>query len=379
MNKYLILLLIWTTNLLTASAQNSDTILFSGQASIWANYNFDQELPVRAGARYIPQANYRLVKGNKLFDAELSLNLNGSAALHPFDSITGEANLKPYRAWIRYSGLQFEIRAGLQKINFGSAAMLRPLMWFDKLDPRDPLQLTDGVWGILGRYYFLNNANLWLWVILPSEKPKTWEFVGSNTKYPESGGRIQLPVPKGEMAFTAHRRMADMRDNLLSLPDYAEVPETRLGLDGKWDLGIGLWFEASQISFSRSVKNLTHQTMINIGADYTFGIGNGLNVIVEHLQAATGEKLFSFSGSLGFTGLSINYPLSMKDNLGAITYLDLKNKNSYNFLSYKRQLRKLDLHIMAFLNPEIYQMPYQTSDNLMFSGKGIQLMMVYNH
>jgi len=55
--------------------------------------------------------------------------------------------------WIRLSTKQFELRAGLQKINFGSATLLRPLMWFDKIDPRDPLQLTDGVYALLARYY----------------------------------------------------------------------------------------------------------------------------------------------------------------------------------------------------------------------------------
>lgn len=56
------------------------------------------------------------------------------------------------------SGRVSELRLGLQKINFGSAQLFRPLMWFDKMDPRDPLQMTDGVWGALYRYYFRNNG-----------------------------------------------------------------------------------------------------------------------------------------------------------------------------------------------------------------------------
>jgi len=379
MTKALILMLCLFNAALFAKAQKSDTLIFSGQASVWANYNFDQDFSFVSGARYIPQINYQAFKERNLFDAELSLNMNGSAALRPFDSLYGDASLKPYRIWVRYSGPQFEVRAGLQKINFGSATMLRPLMWFDKLDPRDPLQLTDGVWGLLGRYYFLNNANLWLWIILPSENPKTWEFAGSDKKYPETGGRVQLPVRKGEIAFSGHWRMADTQNNSLNLPEYSSIPETRLGLDGKWDLGIGLWIEASQTSFSKNLGNLTHQSIVSLGVDYTFGIGNGLNLVVEHLQAASGEKLFSYSASIGFTGLSLSYPLSMSDNLSAITYFDLQNKQSYNFVSYKRQLKNLDLHIMAFLNPKNYQMPYQTTDNMMLAGKGLQLMLVYNH
>jgi hypothetical protein len=173
--------------------------------------------------------------------------------------------------------------------------------------------------------------------------------------------------------------MADTQNNSLNLPEYSSIPETRLGLDGKWDLGIGLWIEASQTSFSKNLGNLTHQSIVSLGVDYTFGIGNGLNLVVEHLQAASGEKLFSYSASIGFTGLSLSYPLSMSDNLSAITYFDLQNKQSYNFVSYKRQLKNLDLHIMAFLNPKNYQMPYQTTDNMMLAGKGLQLMLVYNH
>ena len=64
---------------------------------------------------------------------------------------------------------------GLQKINFGSAVLLRPLMWFDSLDPRDPLQLTDGVYAVLLRYYFPNNANLWAWALYGNDSPKGWE------------------------------------------------------------------------------------------------------------------------------------------------------------------------------------------------------------
>lgn len=122
--------------------------------------------------------------------------------------------------------------------------MIRPLMWFDKIDPRDPLQLTDGVWGILGRYYFLNNANLWGWVLYGNEDAKTWEIGNTSQRQPEWGGRFQTPVPRGEMGLSFHHRLSDTinLDTLISLNDL--VPENRIGLDGKWDVGVGLWFEA---------------------------------------------------------------------------------------------------------------------------------------
>ena len=198
----LALITILTVSLLKgAAAQHRDSLIFGGQASAWINFNPDQKLSLNSGVRYIPQLNYELSSGNRKFDVEFSLNLNANTGIRPFDSLTGNAAGKPYRAWLRYSGRQFEVRLGLQKINFGSAQMLRPLMWFDQVDPRDPLQLTDGVWGLLGRYYFLNNANIWLWVLYPSDKPKTWEFTGTNAKIPEAGGRLQLPVFSGEIGI----------------------------------------------------------------------------------------------------------------------------------------------------------------------------------
>ncbi|MHC1776929.1 MAG: hypothetical protein AB9834_16115 [Lentimicrobium sp.] len=360
-------------------AQTADTLLFSGQASAWANANFSEDASIWTGARYLPQLNYTLERPLGKFDFEGSLNAYGNLGFRPYDSPVVEGKIKPYRFWMRYSSNQLELRLGLQKINFGSAAFIRPLMWFDQVDPRDPLQLTDGVWGLLGRYYFLNNANIWLWVLYPSSDPKTWEFAGSNMHFPEIGGRIQTPVPAGEIGLSYHYRKADTRGNSLEIPEIEELPENRIGLDGKWDVGVGLWFEATQTSFAEPVNELTHQTMLAIGTDYTFNAGNGLNVIFEHLVAASGEKAFQYAGALNFSGISVTYPLSMFTQLNAIFYYDWGNGNAYNYLSFKRQLKIMDLHLMAYWNPENTLMPNQPSEYNLYAGAGIQCMLVFNH
>ena len=128
--------------------------------------------------------------------------------------------------WVKFSGDQFELRAGLQKINFGSAQMFRPLMWFDRIDPRDPLQLTDGVYGLLARYYFLNNANIWLWGLYGDDKIKGWELIPSKKNSIEYGGRVQLPLYTGEIAATYHHRTADPGP---VLPDSITLGETGSG------------------------------------------------------------------------------------------------------------------------------------------------------
>jgi hypothetical protein len=207
--------------MLSVYCYTQDSLSLKGQLSAWMLYNGANDLPFYAGGRYIPQLNYNMrQKKETHIDFEASVNINGSAGFHPFDTIVTTGRIKPYRLWARYSTQQFEVRVGLQKINFGSASLLRPLMWFDQVDSRDPLRLTDGVWGVLGRYYFLNNANIWLWGLYGNKDPKGWELSGTNSHFPEAGGRIQLPVPAGEAALSYHYRIADTRNMTGIVPQY---------------------------------------------------------------------------------------------------------------------------------------------------------------
>jgi hypothetical protein len=362
------------------SLQGQDSIRMSGQLSSWLNINSGNEMPLWGGLRYIPQFDYSIDAGHhRLFDTELSANLYGSAGLHPFDSLTSSGNIKPYRAWVRYSSEQFEVRLGLQKLNFGSAMMIRPLMWFDQLDPRDPLQLTDGVWGILGRYYFLNNANIWLWGLYGNDGVRGWETIPVNRKIPEFGGRIQLPLSKGEMAFTYHRRVADSENMGDEITEYDKIPENKFGFDAKLDLNAGVWIEGSYTKKLRDVGIYTNQFVVTAGADYTFGIGNGLYLAFEQLLASYDEKPFAFENKISFSLLTMNYPIGIFDRLSAIVYYNWSGNSAYNFLSWQRQYNKVMLYLMAYWNPETFLLPAQTGSQNIFTGKGIQVMFVFNH
>lgn len=353
---------------------------FKGQASAWTNYNPSNEMELWGGARYLPQLNLKYGEESKnLIDFEASANLNGTLGTHPFDTLYSSGKIKPYRLWARYSTEQLEIRAGLQKINFGSATMIRPLMWFDKLDPRDPLQLTDGVWGVLGRYYFLNNANLWLWVLYGNENAKTWEIGNTSQQQPEFGGRFQTPVTKGEIGLTFHHRLCNTDPLELSSIESGLIPENRIGLDGKWDVGVGLWFEAVWMNKSKHFGAFTNQTSLSVGTDYTFGIGNGLNLIFEQLLFAYNEKPFQLNNPFVFSTLSLNYPLSMNDNLSAMVYYDWVNNGVYNIATWNHQFNNLTLFCMGYSNPKNYKMPLTANDVNLFAGTGIQLMIVWNH
>jgi hypothetical protein len=357
-----------------------DSLGFKGQISAWMLYNGGNDLPLHLGGRYIPQLNYDLdLKNDYQIDFETSLNINGSLGINSFDSLMSNGQLKPYRLWARYSSRQFEIRLGLQKINFGSASLLRPLMWFDQVDPRDPLKLTDGVWGVLGRYYFLNNVNIWLWGLYGNSNPKGWEFSGTNRNFPEIGGRIQLPVPGGEAGLTYHYRIADTRNLNETVLQYSEAHENRIGFDIKMDLVAGIWCEGSWVNFKKDLGMLTNQEILNAGADYTFGIGNGLYIILEQLFASYDKEAFNFHYINSFSLLSLSYPVSIFDNISAIVYYDWKSKSAYNFLNWQKQFNKITLYLMGYWNPMNYKIPTQGNYKNLFAGKGIQIMLVLNH
>lgn len=372
----LLLSILVLSNLINAQ----DTLIFKGQSSTWLNYNSENDLSVWGGTRYIPQLNYSLkVKNDQLFDVEVSTNVFGSLGTNFSDSLFKDGQLKAYRAWMRYSGHQFEIRAGLQKINFGSAIMLRPLMWFDEMDARDPLNLTDGVWGILGRYYFLNNANFWIWALYGNKDPRGWEIAERNIHYPEIGGRFQFPFLSSEIGLSYHHQIINSHSlsDVLTPHDY--ISENKLGFDIKIDWHIGLWFEGVWSTKNTDIGLLTNQEMITLGMDYTFGFGSGLYYVMEHLTVANDEKAFEFNNTIHFTAASLSYPIGLFDNLSVIFYYDWENQSTYNFINWQKQLNSISFNLMAYWNPENSYLPNAGGSVMLFGGKGIQLMLIFNH
>jgi len=360
--------------------ESSDSVAFSGQLVSWAGINFSDPGMQHLGIRYLPSFSYehKTKQGLKL-DFEASANAYSNIRFGGFKFDTLQSNLKPYRLSGRISSDQWEIRLGLQKISFGSASILRPLMWFDKMDPRDPLKFTEGVYGILGRYYFLNNANIWLWGLYGNTEPRGWEIAGTSKKRPEAGGRIQLPVPAGEAAFSYNYRTADSRALSGFMPSYAMIPENKFGFDLKLDLLVGCWLEGSWVNKNKDLGMYTNQEIINFGLDYTFGLGNGLYLIYEQLFAAYDEKAFDFQNKSTFSLFSLSYPVSLFDTLGAMIYYDWKSNTTYNFVNWQKQFNRISIYFMGYWNPDNYLIPAQGSGENLFAGKGVQLMLVWNH
>jgi hypothetical protein len=376
--------------------QNAHTqsFVFKGQAIGWTvasqmeepvgapgSGNTDKVWRGQAGIRYLPEIQLQApINEDFSFDAEISANIWGSGLYWSADSTVWEGDVRPYRAWMKFSGDQFEVRGGLQKINFGSANLLRPLMWFDQIDPRDPLQLTDGVWGILGRYYFLNNANIWVWGLIGNDQRKGWEVIPSVKNKPEFGFRVQLPIPGGELATTYHYRVADAGE-VFHIPhgEKPHIREKRLALDGKFDYVVGFWFEAVLTHQEIHIPELEYSHALSLGLDYTFGLGNGINVMTEYFTFGSSERPLSGGENVNFSALSANYPFNIINNLNGILFYDWTNKEFYNFINWSWQYDKWSFYIMGFWNPQRFNLYQGLGGANLYAGRGLQFMVVFNH
>lgn len=364
-------------------AQNDSTKLhLNGQIVGWTTAQFENPFVVQPGGRFVPTFSGKFsLDSTSNFDFEASLNINGNMTIDDFKNTSFSGELKPYRVWARYATDKMEVRAGLQKINFGQAKMFRPLMWFDGMDVRDPLQLTDGVYGVLGKYFFTNNGSLWAWGLLGNKNPKGWEINATEQWKPEIGGRLELPVLKGEMGLTTnYRKVHAMIPYSSRWNDYQVLNENRIGLDGKWDIGAGVWFENSTtITDKNSIMIPTYQDMWNVGMDYTLPIGSGVGVTVEYLRYHAGNKFFIEGNTMNLIGSMFSYPLSIIDNVSLMLFYLPGQNVFYNYVNWSRTYDKWSFYAMGFWNPTNTQLlTFQSGNRNLFSGKGLQLMVSYN-
>ncbi len=358
------------------------TCSLSGQASGWIMVTHDNTVVSQPGLRYIPDFSLKQKLNDDLnADMDLSLNTYTTESFMKSQHPENDMEIKPYRASFRLASDVFEARVGLQKISFGTATLFRPLMWFDKIDPRDPLQLTDGVYGMLMRYYFMSNANIWLWGLYGNNETKGWETFPTQKKSIEFGGRVQLSVWDGEAGLSYHHREADLSNLPGILTDTAgySVPENRFALDGKWDIGIGVWFEAVIIHQQTEIPGMKYQRLWTLGADYTFDIGNGLTVLTEYFRDDHPNNIFGPTDGIGFSGLSLNYSLGTLDRISAMFYRDWTDQDWYRLFTIQRTYDNWIIYFIGFWNPNNMQLYRIQGGTNPFAGTGLQVMLVFNH
>ena len=362
----------WATVLssINSYALNLD---FRGQLSGWTIESREHdEWHNNSGLRYIPQFTVKQpLTEASFFDTEVSLN--GSLSYDSEDA-EKDAEVKLYRLKLRYATAQTETQVGLQQINFGPARLLRSLRWFDQLDQRDPLQLTEGVYALRFTYNALNNANVWLWGLYGNDKPKGYETLPSVSDKPEFGGRLQYPVLKGEFAATVHARQVDAS----TLGD-ADFTENRFALDGRWEVKVGLWFESVLQRQNTKVLPYKWTKMTTLGLDYTFGIGNGLYVVAEHLMTASSDEPFGWDQDAHVSAVSVNYPIGLFDSVTAIGYYAWDQEEFSQYLSWQRTYDNWVINVSVFHYPESKEDHVGQQQNAFGAGYGGQIIIAYHH
>lgn len=366
-----------------SQAQHVDV---QGQLSAWTVVNAEDTGASTAGIRYLPLiALDKPLANERSVDLELSPNLFATAPFDASEDLTRVARARPYRAWVRFKSARYEARVGLQKINFGSATLLRPLMWFDTVDPRDPLQITDGVYAGLFRYYFPNKATVWAWGLYGNTALKGWEANGTRTRRPEVGGRLELPVSRGQVAVTTHHREVDLTSGLQTTSHVGTpfTAEHRYALDGKWDVGVGLWFEGSLSHQSARSLEQPDQRALNVGMDYTFDIGNGVYALGELFLLERAARPLGPGEGARILATLLRYPLGLLDSISGIVYVDTTRRDAYRFVSWQRTYDRWQFYVMGFWNPrEAIVQPGVGGRSLgrsPLAGTGGQVMAVFNH
>ena len=363
MGKYIIvILIIIPTNLFAQSMQ------FRGQLTSWIMVRSETEI----GLRYIPESSIvKSLDNERSLDAEIAVNSHISAPINSLSKVDKNSDVKLYRLRLRYATSQSETRLGLQKINFGPAKILRSLMWFDKLDPQDPFEFTDGVYGMLERYYFLDNSNFWLWGLYGNNELKGLEFMRTDDERMEFGSRYQFPVYKGEVAFSYNHRYVNEADPNNDTYSLSSGIEDRLAIDGEWDIGVGLWIETLIERLRKNSNNDALRKFLTIGTDYTFE--SGIHLLFEHFtqSAILKTNKENQSRQKNISALSADYLLGIIDNIRIIEYYDWDEEKAYSYIGWQRTYDNWQINLIAFSNRK-------NSGNT-FEGEGVHFMVTYNH
>jgi len=126
------------------------------------------------------------------------------------------------------------------------------------------------------------------------DKTMGWETVPAVRKIPEFGGRMQFPVPKGEIAVSYNHRTANLA-GVLSPADIhgaSSYPEDKIGLDGKWDIGPESGRNIPSLTAPRFCLFPAMDQLFTLGIDYTFSVGNGLYMASEFFRYSSAGEIF---------------------------------------------------------------------------------------
>jgi hypothetical protein len=85
---------------------------------------------------------------------------------------------------------------------------------------------------------------------------------------------------------------------------------------------------------------------------------------------------------LRLAAVSLRYPIGLLDTLSGILYVDSSRRDAYRFINWQRSYDRWQFYVMGFWNPQqraIYQGHLGSSGQSPLTGRGLQIMAVFNH
>ncbi len=328
---------------------------YSIKGQFWGSgESVEDQSDIKSQLGYIPifSAYYELSQ-DRMIDLEWAYLFGRS---YIGDSLQ-EHHEKAYRGWLRYLTQGIDARLGLQKVSFGPSRLLRPLAWFDTIDPEDPKDQTVGVEAFRLRVFPPNSLVLWSWIM--KGKSDTLSY----------GGRAEISTHIGEWGFTFHQDPIKTSQLIGQYPYQVMIagPHARVGVDYRYDGLLGFWFEgAGFIAEKQNKFNKIRYTLMTLGGDYTLPISTGLLIMSETLLSREWSNQEDASSNQNFSTFMASLSLGMFHKVILISNLDWNKNHTYNYLRWSTTFDSFSINCMVSINP-------QTIDN------SFKLMFIYNH
>ncbi|RKZ35443.1 MAG: hypothetical protein DRQ41_15960 [Gammaproteobacteria bacterium] len=108
-------------------------------------------------------------------------------------------------------------------------------------------------------------------------------------------------------------------------------------------------------------------------------MGKGLHILGEQFQLKWSETIFRSGDKIDISAMLADYPIGLMDQVFAFFYYDWKNNDFYRLFRWQRSYDHWSWHLMVFWNPAQNRLPGEMNSQMLFSGKGLMVIFVFDH
>ena len=222
--------------------------------------DFDSELQLHLGI-----GGNILNKDKWALDYEIETEVSQVDGPSEQAELRTETNVDIHRSWLRLSKDSFQFRGGRQEILFGVGAIFQPLGLFDTRDVSGVIPEAHGADSFRATWYPSDVSLFETWLV-PAQ-------IGTALISGIRGEAVLGEIEAG-IVFQYHPK-SDLED--FSGYDQEVI---QMGYHFKGEHEIGFWNESRLDIETEPSSPLQFETVF--GIDYTFELGEGLHVLVEH-------------------------------------------------------------------------------------------------